>query len=121
SVGPDADEHLAGVVAAKEPCERRRDVLDSFEHRFPVGELPLRDPRPDLADEVAEALAVVRHDEALDAQPFRDDEAEVARAWLGPRVVVARDRTARDDPAEWTQRAQRRLELSATDVVEVHV
>src|SRR5205823_13038752 len=71
--------------------------------------------------ERAEVLEVVGDDEALEPQTLADHEAEIARPGLRALVVVARDRAARDDAAEWPERAQRGFELRAADVVEVHV
>src|SRR5205085_7820378 len=71
--------------------------------------------------EIGEPVEASGDDEALHAKPFPDCERKVSRAWLRPVVVVAGDRTTRDDPPERPQRGDRGLELFAPDVVEVHV
>src|SRR5207244_7382073 len=101
----------AHVVAAKEPGERRGHVLDPLDHRLTALDLALGHPRADLAQEVAEAIAVVGDDEALHAQALGDDEAEIPRARLGPLVVVPRDRAACDHAPERSQGSQRSLAL----------
>src|SRR5581483_1014405 len=120
-IGPDANEHLPDVVAVEEPYKRGGRVLEAVDHRLAVLQLPGRDPRPDLREEVAEAVEVVDHDEPLDAQPLRDDQRHVPRSRLRLRRVVLRDRAACRDAPERAQREQRRFELGAAHVVEVHV
>ena len=100
----EADEHLPDVVAAEEPGERAGDVLDPLEDRLPVDEAAVRDPRRDLGEELAVAIVVVEDEEALEPQPLRDEEPEVAGARLRPArrcsVRSARSRSrARTDAA----------------------
>ena len=64
-VGPDADEHLADVVAAEQPGESRRDVVDPVDDRLAVDELSVAHPGADLLEEGAVPVRVVGHDEAL--------------------------------------------------------
>ena len=64
---------------------------------------------------------MVADEEALDRAACLDEPREVARAGRGLGVVVDGDRTADRDPAAESQRADRRLEVVASDVVEVDV
>ena len=59
-------------------------------------DLPVADPRPDLGEERGKRSVVVEDDEALDAQPLRDDRKKFRGPGCGSVVVVARDRPARD-------------------------
>ena len=103
------------------PRKALRRVLDALDDVSRYRSRPSRTHSGGLACELAEAVVVVADDVALDAEPLRDDHEHVPRPRRRLGVVVAGDRAAGDDPAVRPQRADRRLEVVAADVVEVDV
>src|SRR5262245_4399797 len=119
--GADLHEHLPEVLAAEQPDERARGVLDALDDGLAVGESAFANPLGRLLDEGREVLEVVADDVALHAEPLRHDHEHVARPRRRLHVVVAGDRAAGDDTAVVPHGADRRFEVVAADVVEVHV
>ena len=75
----------------------------------------------ELALHLVEKVAVARAPEAANLEVLGNEEEEVARARRRLGRVVLRDRTADRDPPAPPQRADRRLEVVAADVVEIDV
>ena len=63
----------------------------------------------------------IGNDEAFERQPHADGDGEVVRAGHRCRGVVLRDRAAQGDAAVGSHAVQRRLQMVAAHVVEVHV
>src|SRR5829696_3201332 len=117
----EADEHLAHVGAAQQLDECvRRGAHAALDDRLAELHAAVADPGADLLGERAPTVVVVADDEPSQRQPLADGEADVADGGRGGRVVVG-DRAAQGDAAVAPQRADRRLEVRAADVVEVDV
>ena len=63
----------------------------------------------------------VADEEAAHREAAGDEEEHVARSGRRGFVVVARDRSARRDAAVFAHAGERRFEMIAADVVEIHV
>ena len=75
----------------------------------------------DLGAELGRPVPVVADDVAAQRRPLAHELEHVPRPRRRLGRVVDRHRAAQGDPAEVVQRADRRLELLAADVVEVDV
>src|SRR6266403_939531 len=116
----DLDEHLAGVLAAQQPDQRLRRLLQALHDVLAVLQLALAQPARAIGEELRQPVGVIADEEATDGDAVDQHRREVRpRRHLGR--VVLRDDAAERDARERVDVPQHRLEDVATDVVEVHV
>src|SRR6267143_4142050 len=111
----DLDEHLAGVLAAQQPDQRLRRLLQALHDVLAVLQLALAQPAPTVGEELRQPVGVIADEEATDGDAVDQHRREVrSRRHLGR--VVLRDDAAERDARERVDVLQHRLEDVATDV-----
>jgi 6-phospho-beta-glucosidase len=121
AAGLEADDHLAGVVAAEQVDEGGRGLVQAVDDGLGVEELALAQPAADVGDHGGRPVLVVGDDEAAQGEALADDQREVVRPGGQLGGVVVGDRPAHGDAAVGVEYRQRGFQVVAADVVEVDV
>ena len=123
--GVDADEHLAEVLAAQEPDQGARGVLQAVDDVLAVLDAAVADQRADLGQEIRLLAGEVEHDEAAERQSFDQDLAHEQRDAIDATRqfgrIVMRDQPADGHAGERVEERQDRVEDGTADVLEVDV
>src|SRR5438309_1388615 len=94
----DLDEHLAGVLAAQQPDERLRRLLQTLHDVLAILQLALAQPPPTIGEELRQPVGVIADEEATDGDAVDEHRREVRRR---------RRRTRRRSHRAWAGRCRR--------------